>query len=50
METKRYFTTNCNKRRRAANLIAHVYYDGTWSYCRKGEGCKENVRAIPYKP
>lgn len=30
----------CKKRRPAKNLVAHVYYDGTWLYCRRGKGCK----------
>ena len=30
----------CKRRRIAKNLIAHVYYDGTWFYCRPGKGCK----------
>src|SRR5437773_2141952 len=30
----------CKRRRYAKNLVAHVYYDGTWFYCRKGKGCK----------
>jgi len=31
----------CRKRRIAANLIARVYYDGTYFFCRKGKGCRE---------
>ncbi len=32
---------NCCKRRRyAAYLVAHVYYDGIWFYCRPSRGCK----------
>jgi len=30
----------CDRRRIAANLIAHAYYDGTYFYCRRGTGCK----------
>lgn len=30
----------CKKRRWATHLFAHVYYDGTWFYCRPGRGCK----------
>lgn len=30
----------CKQKRIAANLVAHVYYDGTWFYCRPGCGCK----------
>lgn len=30
----------CRRRRWAANLIAHAYYDGTWFTCKPGKGCK----------
>ena len=30
----------CKKMRWAAYLIAHVYYDGTYFFCRPGRGCK----------
>lgn len=30
----------CKKLRWATHLFAHVYYDGTWFYCRPGRGCK----------
>lgn len=30
----------CRRKRIAANLVAHVYYDGTWFYCRDGKGCR----------
>jgi len=30
----------CKRRRWAANLVAHVYYDGTYFYCRPGKGCR----------
>jgi len=38
---RRQLWANCCERRRyAANLVAHVYYDGTWFYCRPDKGCK----------
>lgn len=30
----------CDKRRWAANLVVHVYYDSTRFYCRDGRGCR----------
>lgn len=30
----------CRKRRIAANLIAHVYYDDILFFCKHGFGCK----------
>jgi hypothetical protein len=30
----------CKQRRRASNCIVHVYYDGSYFFCRKGKGCK----------
>ncbi|HEY6965840.1 MAG TPA: hypothetical protein VI229_00100 [Burkholderiales bacterium] len=30
----------CRRRRVAANLIAHVYYDATMFFCRQDKGCK----------
>jgi hypothetical protein len=30
----------CRKRRWAVNMIVHVYYDGSYYFCRKGKGCK----------
>lgn len=42
----RLLSTSCCKVRGklawrpAKNLIAHVYYDGTYFFCRKGKGCK----------
>lgn len=35
-----FYCRMCRKKRWAGNLIAHVYYDGTWFYCRPGKGCK----------
>lgn len=36
----RLWCFSCKKLRIAKNLIAHVYYDGTVFYCRRGKGCK----------
>lgn len=30
----------CRKRRCACYLTAHVYYDGTYFFCKPGKGCK----------
>ncbi len=35
----RLWCNRCKKRRWAAYLVAHVYYDGTWFYCKDGRGC-----------
>ena len=32
----------CKRKRWATYLVAHVYYDGIWYYCRRGRGCKHN--------
>jgi hypothetical protein len=46
----RLLPTSCCKvrrkpaRRPAKNLIAHVYYDGTYFFCRKGKGCNKGVK------
>jgi len=34
--------SSCHKRRWSANCIAHVYYDYTAFYCRKGKGCRDD--------
>lgn len=36
---------SCRRRRRAANLFAQVYYDGTYFYCKPGKGCKADRSA-----
>ena len=30
----------CKKLRWAKNMIAHVYYDGVYYFCKAGKGCK----------
>lgn len=30
----------CRRKRRAANLFVHAYYDGTYFFCKPGKGCK----------
>lgn len=31
---------DCRKKHYAKNLLVHVYYDGTYFFCRPGKGCK----------
>lgn len=38
---RQLFAACCKRSRIAKNLVAHVYYDGTWLYCKKGKGCKQ---------
>lgn len=37
----------CLRRRPAKNLIAQVYYDGTYFFCAKGKGCN-SPKAKPW--
>jgi hypothetical protein len=30
----------CRTKHRAENMIAHVYYDGVYFFCKPGKGCK----------
>ena len=38
---KRFWTHCCDQRRYAKNLIIHVYYDGSYFFCKTGKGCKD---------
>jgi len=35
------FCSTCKQKRWAGNLTAHVYYDGTYYFCKPGKGCKQ---------
>ena len=32
--------SKCCKKRWACNMIAHVYYDGAYFFCKRGKGCR----------
>lgn len=35
------YCRTCKQRRRAENLVAHVYYDDVYFSCKPGKGCKQ---------
>jgi hypothetical protein len=47
--TKRLWCYACYRRRQAKNLVAHVYYDGTYYFCREKEYGRSSEFPFEYR-